>query len=65
MFVIALTGGLGAGKSSAAAMMAEMGAVDLDLDDIAKQLLEPGQPVAEAVAFEFPETVRDDDRSAR
>jgi dephospho-CoA kinase len=61
MFVVALTGGLGAGKSSAAATMAELGAVVLDMDTIAKRLLEPGQPVAQAVAFEFPDAVCDDD----
>jgi dephospho-CoA kinase len=60
MYVVALTGGLGAGKSLAASMMADLGAVVLDLDTIAKRLLEPGQPVVDALAREFPEAVRDD-----
>ena len=60
MYVVVVTGGLGAGKSLASSMMAELGAVVLDLDEIAKQLLEPGQPVADAVAFEFPDAVSDD-----
>lgn len=44
----------------AASMMADLGAVVLDLDTIAKRLLEPGQPVVDALAREFPEAVRDD-----
>ncbi len=61
MYVVAVTGGLGAGKSLAAAMMADLGAVVLDLDEIAKRLLESNQHVIEAVAMEFPEAFRDDD----
>jgi dephospho-CoA kinase len=61
MYVVVLTGGLGAGKSSAGSMMADLGAVVLDLDTIAKRLLEPGQPLAEAVAMEFPDAVDDND----
>ncbi len=61
MYVVAITGGLGAGKSSAAKTMAELGAVVLSLDDIAKRLLERGEPLAEKVAAEFPDAVADDD----
>ena len=61
MYVVVLSGGLGAGKSSAAAVMADLGAVVLDLDTIAKRLLESNQHVIEAVAMEFPDAVRDDD----
>ncbi len=61
VYVVALTGGLGAGKSSAASVMAQLGAVVLDLDQIAKRLLEPGSPVFEKIAFEFPDAVDDGD----
>ncbi len=61
MYVVTLTGGLGAGKSTAAEMMAGLGAVVLDLDTIAKRLLESNQHVVEAVAMEFPDAIRDDD----
>jgi dephospho-CoA kinase len=61
MYVVVVTGGLGAGKSAAAKIMEGLGAVVLDLDDIAKRLLEPGQPVAEAVAREFPDAVNEED----
>jgi dephospho-CoA kinase len=61
VYVVVVTGGLGAGKSLAAGMMADLGAVVLDLDDIAKHLLEPGRPIAEAVAMEFPDAVMDND----
>jgi len=53
MQVIVLTGGLGAGKSTAARFFRERGAVVIDLDDVAAQLLVPGSPVLEAVAEEF------------
>jgi dephospho-CoA kinase len=39
MFVLAVTGGIGAGKSEAAAFFADRGAVVLDLDAMAKGLL--------------------------
>ncbi len=61
MYVVTVTGGLGAGKSSAARVMSELGAVVLDLDQIAKGLLGPGSPVTERIAREFPEAVGDDD----
>lgn len=53
MQVIVLTGGLGAGKSTAARFFRDRGAVVIDLDDVAAQLLVPGSPVLDAVAAEF------------
>lgn len=53
MQVIVLTGGLGAGKSTAARFFRDRGAVVIDLDDVAAQLLVPGSPVLDAVAREF------------
>lgn len=40
MYVLALTGGLGSGKSTAAEVFAQRGALVIDLDDIAKTLLD-------------------------
>jgi len=40
MYVLALTGGLGSGKSTAAEVMAARGAVVLDLDDVAREMLD-------------------------
>ncbi len=53
MQVIVLTGGLGAGKSTAAEFFRSRGAVALDLDAIAASLLVPGTPLLARVAEEF------------
>lgn len=53
MQVIVLTGGLGAGKSTAAEFFRGRGAVAIDLDDVAAQVLAPGTPLLARVADEF------------
>lgn len=53
MYVLAITGGIGSGKSTAAAYFASLGAIVLDLDDIAKHLLEPQMPVHAAIVEAF------------
>ena len=60
MLVVALTGGLGAGKSMVASAMREKGATVLDLDDIARQLLEDDPTLATRIAAEFPTAARPD-----
>ena len=50
---VALTGGAGAGKSAAAQVFAECGAVVVDADQIAHELLEPGQAANAAVRTAF------------
>lgn len=44
MVIIGLTGGIASGKSTVAAMLAKKGAVILDADRMARELVEPGQP---------------------
>jgi dephospho-CoA kinase len=61
MYVLALTGGLGSGKSTAAEVFAERGAVVIDLDDVAKTLLEQAPAVRDRVIEEFGPEVRADD----
>ncbi len=51
--VIALTGGIGSGKTSVANLLGELGAAIIDTDEIAHQLTAPGQPGARAIAAEF------------
>jgi dephospho-CoA kinase len=51
--VIALTGGIGSGKSSVADMLAKLGAAVIDTDEIAHQLTAPGQPGARAIGAAF------------
>src|SRR5258705_10548545 len=51
--IIALTGGIGSGKSSVAAIFKELGAPIIDTDEIAHQLTAPGQPGARAIGAQF------------
>lgn len=51
--VIALTGGVGSGKSSVSAIFKELGAAVVDTDEIAHQLTAPGQPGAHAIGVQF------------
>ena len=49
--VIGLTGGIASGKSTVAGMLAERGAAVIDADQLARKVVEPGQPaLAELVA---------------
>jgi dephospho-CoA kinase len=50
---IALTGGIGSGKSSVAALLAGHGAVVVDADAIAREVVEPGTAGLAAVVAEF------------
>lgn len=59
MQVIALTGGIGAGKSAAAEVFRSYGAVVLSLDEIARHQLEPGTPVFDQVVAAFGEGIVD------
>jgi dephospho-CoA kinase len=51
--VIALTGGIGSGKSSVAAMLKELGAAIIDTDEIAHRLTAAGQSGARAINEQF------------
>ncbi|MDJ0769145.1 MAG: dephospho-CoA kinase [Ilumatobacter sp.] len=53
MLVVGLTGGIGAGKSTVSALLAERGAVIVDADQIARDLQRPGSPVLDAMAARF------------
>ncbi|WP_347060405.1 dephospho-CoA kinase [Blastococcus sp. HT6-30] len=53
MLRIGLTGGIGSGKSTVARLLAERGALVVDADRIAREVLEPGTPGLAAVADEF------------
>ncbi len=53
MIVVGLTGGIGAGKSTVSAMLADRGAVIVDADRIARDLQEPGSPVLDRMAERF------------
>ncbi|MFH5822778.1 dephospho-CoA kinase [Georgenia sp. AZ-5] len=53
MLKIGLTGGIGAGKSTAARELARLGAVVIDADRIARDVVEPGTPGLAAVVAAF------------
>ena len=50
---IAVTGGIGSGKSSVSARLAEHGAVVIDADALAREVVEPGTQGLDAVVAEF------------
>jgi dephospho-CoA kinase len=50
---VGLTGGIGAGKSEVSAMLAALGAVLIDADAIAREVVEPGTPGLAAVTSAF------------
>jgi dephospho-CoA kinase len=68
MLLVALTGGIGAGKSTVAAGMADRGAAVVDADRIGREILQPDRPAYQGVVDRFgPGIVRDDgtiDRAA-
>jgi dephospho-CoA kinase len=53
MVMVGLTGGIGAGKSTVAALLTKRGAVVVDADAIARQVVEPGSPVLGRLAERF------------
>lgn len=53
MILVGLTGGIGAGKSTVSAMLAERGAAIVDADRIARDLQAPGSPVLDLMAERF------------
>lgn len=57
MLRIGLTGGIGSGKSTVSALLAERGAVVIDADRIAREVVEPGTPGLAAVVEAFGEDV--------
>lgn len=61
MLRVGLTGGIGSGKSEVSARLARRGAVLIDADRIAREVVEPGTPGLAAVVAEFgPEVLRPD-----
>ena len=54
MHVIGLTGSLGTGKSTVAAMFAKRGAKIIDADAVTRDLLAPGKKCVKKVAKVFP-----------
>jgi|SRR5471030_469545 dephospho-CoA kinase len=52
-YIVALTGGIGSGKSTVADSFARHGVSIIDADIIARQVVEPGEPALDALAQHF------------
>ena len=50
MLIVGLTGNIAAGKSAVAARLAELGALIIDADILAREAVEPGRPALAAIA---------------
>ena len=61
MLVIGLTGGIGSGKSTVAKMFVALGVPVIDMDQIARQVVEPGQTALTQITHEFGTSILDTD----
>lgn len=53
MLKVGLTGGIGSGKSTAASRLQQLGATIIDADQVAREIVEPGQPALTDLAEAF------------
>lgn len=63
MLKIGLTGGIASGKSLVGQMFTQMGAHTIDADEIAHQLMHPGEAVYDAVVQSFGKEILNSDQS--
>ena len=63
MKLVALTGGIGSGKSSVSRLLAERGAVIVDADAIVHELQAPGMPLLDVLAERFGDQIIREDGS--
>lgn len=61
VLVVGLTGGIGTGKSTVAELLVERGAVLVDADRIAREVVEPGGPAYAPLVERFGEQILDAD----
>lgn len=60
MLKVALTGGIGSGKSTVAEMLQECGAIVIDSDQLSRDVIERGTPGYESVLAEFGDEILTD-----
>jgi dephospho-CoA kinase len=60
MRVIGLTGGIASGKSTVARMLRDLGAEVLDADQVARDVVAPGQPALDEIVRAFGREILDD-----
>jgi dephospho-CoA kinase len=63
MLRVGLTGGIGSGKSTVAALFARLGAPVIDTDEIARQSAAPGQPAQQEIVCAFGRDILDASRN--
>lgn len=61
--IIGLTGGIATGKSTVASIMTQYGALLIDADQIAREVVMPGEPLLEKVVETFGQAVLKEDGS--
>ena len=61
--LVALTGGIGSGKSSVSERLAARGAVIVDADEVVKKLQQPGEPVYQAMVERWGDRIVAEDGS--
>ena len=61
MLLVGLTGGIGAGKSTVANLLADRGAVIVDADEAARAVVEPGEPALAKLVDRFGPGILDAD----
>lgn len=59
--LVGLTGGIGSGKSTVAALLREKGATVVDADEVARAVVEPGEPALAKLVERFGEGILDRD----
>ncbi|GKW11991.1 MULTISPECIES: dephospho-CoA kinase [Pectobacterium] len=62
-YIVALTGGIGSGKSTVADEFAKLGVTIVDADILARQVVEPGKPALDAIKHRFGDAVLNADGS--
>ena len=63
MILVGLTGGVATGKSTVAKMFKQCGAVVIDADELAHEVVKPGKPAWQAIVTLFGKTMLNQDRS--
>ena len=53
MKIYGLTGNIGSGKSTVAQMLRELGAFTVDADEVAREIVRPGEPALEEIVARF------------
>lgn len=65
MKIYGLTGGIASGKSTVARILRDLGATVIDADQLARDVVEPGQPAWEEIRTRWPEVIDSDGRLDR